>query len=255
MSYPYDNDFENTVIKTNGGVSKMKKKRTLSLMLVLCMALTMLFPVNAFASIGHTTKTIDKSKTVSGDKASIKVLHYFTYVVLEEDDAAVKKINKKLKSQSKYLADDSAATDYAVNDVKYIEEDAEYEDYTEQSIGYISENYVSVVQASGWYAGGVSNYSISGLTFDLSTGKQIKKLTDVTKEKSLKKIKKGLKDQALEEDPYLSKADANAAINGKKAKDFSFFINQDGDVVVCFGPYEMGYGGWTRMYTIEGDVN
>ncbi len=232
----------------------MQKKRTLSLMLALVMALTLLSPMNAYASIGSTTETIDKSKTVTGEKYSITVKHYFTYVVLQEEDSAVKKINKKLKNQSKYLTDESIAIENAENDVEYIEADAEYEDYTEQEVAYISDKYVSVASTSGWYSGGVSNYSVSGMTFDLDTGKEIKKITYFTKEKSLKKIKKTIKKMAMKEDEYLSKSDVNAAVNGKKAKDFFFFLNADGDVVVCFGPYEMGYGGWTRMYTLPGDV-
>lgn len=232
----------------------MQKKRTLSLILALVMALTLLFPMNAYASIGSTTVTIDKSKTVTGKKHSITVKHYFTYVVLQEEDSAVKKINKKLKNQSKYLADESMATENAENDVEFIDNDLEYEDYTEQEVAYISDKYVSVASTSGWYAGGVSNYSVSGLTFDLSTGKEIKKITYFTKEKSLKKIKKTIKKMAMKEDKDLRKSDVNAAVDSKKANEFFFFLNADGDVVVCFGPYEMGYGGWTRMYTLPGDA-
>ena len=67
-------------------------------------------------------------------------------------------------------------------------------------------------------------------------------------------IKKTLKKMALKDDENLSGADVDLAIKGKKAKDFYFYLDENGDVVVCFGPYEMGYGGWARTYTLEGDI-
>ena len=232
----------------------MKNKKILSLALALSLAFTALFPVNTYASIGHTTKTIDKSQTVKGEKSTIEVKHYLTYVVLEEDDPAVQKINKKLKSEKKYLTDRSDAMDSAEFDADERDYDDVYYDYTEQDVSFMSEDYVSVTSSWVWYAGGVGNYGISGLTFDLSTGKEIKKLTYFTKEKSLKKIKKTLKKMALKDDENLSGADVDLAIKGKKAKDFYFYLDENGDVVVCFGPYEMGYGGWARTYTLEGDI-
>ena len=94
----------------------------------------------------------------------------------------------------------------------------------------------------------MSNIFEYGRTFDLNTGKEIKKLTKVTKESNLKKIKKTLKKKIKKEDKGYDVSE----LNKMKDSDFSFYIKKNGKVVVCFGPYALGYGGWTKTFELAG---
>jgi len=42
-------------------------------------------------------------------------------------------------------------------------------------------------------------------------------------------------------------------IEDKKATDFNFYITKKGKVCVCFGPYELGFGGYTKRVYVAGD--
>ena len=142
----------------------------------------------------------------------------------------------------------SGAFEYAEDDCNYRTENDTYNDYVTQKVSYLSSDIVSIVTTNNWYAGGVSNVDTYGYTFDLKTGKEIKKLTSVTKTTSLSKIKSTLT-KKIEADP--NNFDPSD-LKDMKATDFHFYINSKGKVVVCFGPYELGWGGWTKKYTLSG---
>lgn len=59
-------------------------------------------------------------------------------------------------------------------------------------------------------------------------------------------IKRTLK-KAIEKQQYSS-----SDLQDMKATDFSYYINPKGKVIVCFGPYELGYGGWTKKFSLAG---
>ena len=43
-----------------------------------------------------------------------------------------------------------------------------------------------------------------------------------------------------------------AEILKMKASQFNYYINKNGKVTVCFGPYELGYGGWSKTCKVAG---
>lgn len=195
----------------------------------------------------YTYKTEKDNKQVKGESCTITVKHYYKRVVLSGSSAAIKSINKQLKKYSDtFMSKVSGAFEYAEDDCNYRTENDTYNDYVTQKVSYLSKDIVSIVTTYNWYAGGVSNVDTYGYTFDLKTGKEIKKLTSVTKTTSLSKIKSTLTKKIKEQqyDP--------SELDNMKATDFCFYINSKGKVIVCFGPYELGYGGWTKKYTLSG---
>ena len=199
----------------------------------------------AHAAEAYTYKTAKNNQTFKGESCTITLKKYYKRVVLSGSSSAVKAINKQLEKYSdEFMAEPSGAVEYAKEDCKYRTYDETYNDYVTQKVSYLSDDIVSIVTTSNWYAGGVSNVNTYGYTFDLKTGKEITKLTSVTKTTSLSKIKSTLT-KKIEAQQY----DASD-LKDMKATDFHFYINSKGKVIVCFGPYELGYGGWTKKYTL-----
>jgi len=198
-------------------------------------------------------KTVDKSETFTGKSCTIKVDNYYKRVVLKGKTKAIKKINKSLKSYSKkFFKKGYSAKEYAANDVDYKTNDyvEYYEDCANQNLSYKNKKYVSIAVGESWYAGGVSNITEYGYTYSLKTGKQIKNIKKFTKLKSLTKIKNALKAMALEADPGYDVSE----IDNMKATEFNFYLDESGNVVVCFPPYSLGYGGWTKKFTLKGKI-
>ena len=201
----------------------------------------------------YDLKTIDKSKTYYGSKCNVRVENYATYVALKGDATAVKKINKKLKKQSKAFLKDKTIHGHAkdIIDSEYATADNSdtYYNYRIEDVGFSNDKVISVADYGYWYAGGVSNIFESGAVYDLNTGKQIKDITLVTKQKDLDKLKKTLKKKIEKEGQGYDTSE----IDGMKATDFNFYINKNGSVTICFGPYELGFGGWSKTYTVAGN--
>ncbi len=201
----------------------------------------------AHAAEAYTYKTAKNNQTFKGEGCTITVKHYYKRVVLSGSSNAIKSINKQLKKYSdEFIAEPSGAVEYAEEDCKYRTYDETYNDYVTQKVSYLSNDIISIVTTYNWYAGGVSNVNTYGYTFDLKTGKEITKLTSVTKTASLSKIKSTLT-KRIEAQQYSA-----SDLKDMKATDFHFYINSKGKVIVCFGPYELGYGGWTKKYTLAG---
>ena len=203
--------------------------------------------IAAHAAEAYTYKTAKDNQTFKGEGCTITLKRYYKRVVLSGSSSAAKSINKQLKKYSdKFMAEPSGAVEYAKDDCKYRTYNETYNDYVTQKVSYLSDDIISIVTTYNWYAGGVSNVGTYGYTFDLKTGKEITKLTSVTKIASLSKIKSTLT-KKIEAQQY----SAND-LKDMKATDFHFYINSKGKVIVCFGPYELGYGGWTKKYTLAG---
>ena len=202
------------------------------------------------AAKAYSYKMIDQSEKYTG-KRTITVKKYAKYVELEGDTAAIKRINKaeetsaaksmKNLSDIKVVAKEASKADFSENETFY--------DCVDAKVTWHSKNIISVHTTWNWYAGGVSNVFESGHNYDLTTGKRLK-LTDVTKEKSPEKIRAALKKKIIDDDQGYSTSELDEADISK----LEFYINKKGGVVVCFGPYELGFGGWSKMYTLTGDV-
>lgn len=198
--------------------------------------------------VNSTQKQVDKSKTITNGNSKVEVVNFYNRVVLKGKTDAIKKINKTLlKGSNAFFANDTGLYEIAeivVNESDDVDET--FYDYVAQEHVWNNDRYFSIVQEKYWYAGGVSNTDLSGYVFDLKTGKQIKDITKFTKSKKLSTVKKQII-SALEED-YMDYD--LTEIKDMKATDFAFFIDVDGNLRVCFGPYKLGFGGWTKVAVI-----
>ncbi|MCR5099113.1 MAG: hypothetical protein K6B14_09220 [Lachnospiraceae bacterium] len=194
-----------------------------------------------------STKKINKSKTYNGS-CKVKVTNYAKYVVLSGNDAGLKKINAALKKEATKFMKDSMVHEYASEQVRYGTYDDTYMDYYEQKVSFMNDEVVSISTGRYWYAGGVSNTFVGGVTFDLKTGKRIKDITEFTKEQDIKVLRKQIKKKIdAQKQGY-----ETAEILKMKATQFDFYINKSGSVTVCFGPYDLGFGGWSKTCKVPG---
>ena len=204
--------------------------------------------VQAAQNVNVTYKKADGSKKCKG-KSTINVKHYYKRAVLEGSSDAVKKINSYLKKKSDaFMKEKSGAIMQAQDDVAMGMYDKEtYEDYVSSKVTYNDKNVISIKITQQWYAGGVSSKTIYGYTFSLKSGKLLK-LTDVCngsasqiKKKLVAKIKKGA-----------DAADIDfKVVNAYKTSKYQFYLKPGKKAVVCFPPYEIGFGGDSRCYTIQ----
>ena len=225
----------------------MKKNKILCLCVILITV--MMSPIVAHADKAYIYRTIDHSQVFKG-KRTITLKNYYRYVQLKGNTQAIRKFNKTTKNAAvKTMKQESGAIEYAQNDCNSsYSGDETYEDYCNEKVTYYTGNIISVYYIAEWYAGGVGNTFESGATYDIKNGKYLN-LLDVTKEKSEAKIKETLKKKIEAE----NRGYDSSEVDSKDISEFEFYINKKGNVIVCFGPYELGYGGWSKTYKLEGD--
>ena len=133
-----------------------------------------------------------------------------------------------------------------------------YEDYYGCTVGRNDGEYLSVVRNYVWYAGGVMNCGNLGETFDAHTGAKVTLLDlypDLTEDAVRQKVVDAVQtaisadpDSFYPEDGYLT--GALAVIGEYEVEEYNFYM-ADGKVYVCFGPYEIGYGGYGKDIVID----
>lgn len=173
--------------------------------------------------------------TVSA-KAKTKV--YYKAVHLKGKSKAIEKINAELqKDKTKFLKSVNVKriNEYAQNESS----DITYLYYANSKIMYNTKKVVSVKVVTHWFAGGVYNKDIYGFTFNKKTGEKLK-FTGVSAQ-SRQAIKETIKEKLIAKDHSLQGNIRN--FNVKKLK---FYLKGKNKAVVCFAPYEVGYGGWAR---------
>lgn len=204
----------------------------------------------AASSAKYTYKKVSAAKTYSG-AVNCKANVYFKKPVLSGKGKAIKKINQAIEKECQdFLQSESvkslyeSAQSYA-NEPFYGNDDMEMHYYATCKVTYNRKNVISIRIKTNWFAGGVSNTDVYGMTFSLKTGKKLT-LKDVCKgsSSSIKKsIRSAIRKKDSEVDPYV--------INSYSVKKIDFYLKKNKKAVVCFGPYEISYGGWYRTYTIK----
>ena len=223
-----------------------KQWKKISLMSILCLVLVCCVPV-IHADAASKAKTTTKKVTAVNKKyGKIKVESYYEKVVLKGNSKAVKKINKAIQKDCKtFLKNSDSLVKYAKADKKTKKYADTYLNTAGSRVSYNDKGIISIVMTVNWYAGGVGNVDAYGMTFDLKTGKKIT-LDKVCADKT-SKVASTLKKQILKEDSGLDVKN----ITKNKVKDMSFYLEPGKKAEVCFGPYELGWGGWVRIYTIK----
>lgn len=227
----------------------MKQKRVIKLILMTVL-LVLVFSAfgktdtQAASKAKYSYKKVDYSKKYRSVKAHVS----YKKPVLKGKSSAIKKINKAIKKDcNKFLKQKNDLYFYAKNDAEYGRK-ADYYLEAKSKVTYNKKGIISIRVTTYWFAGGVSNTGEYGLVYSLKTGKRLK-LTDVCKDSS-KKIKARVL-KKISKDPDAKTYDWDY-INSYKVKKMNYYLSKTGKkAVICFEPYELGWGGWSRTYKIN----
>ena len=223
-----------------------KRLKKISLMGILCLLLACCIPtmsVNAASKAKTATKKVTE---VNKKYGKIKVESYYKKVVLKGNSKAVKKINKEIqKDCTEFLKGTDLLVDYAKQDSKYCQYPVTYSNTAVSKVTYNKNGIISIKITTEWYAGGTSNTDEYGMTFSLKTGKKLR-LDQVCADKPAK-VASTLKKKILSQDSSLDVS----KITKNNVKNLDFYLKPGKKAVVCFGPYELGWGGWVRTYTVK----
>ena len=197
--------------------------------------------------------TIDYSESCKTGK--IKGKYTYTMPALQGTSKVVKKINKALKAgYTESQKDKEKLWNYVKDNSKddAMNRDVVYELTSTCKVRYNQKGYISFSYDHYWFAGGVSNIWTDGMTFDLKTGRKLS-VSDVVSGSNTKSRKKRLA-KYEKKNGELGTLGQDEILKDTKMKDFQFYLNKDGNVVVCFGPYQPGGGNGESTITLKSSL-
>ncbi|BCN31802.1 PdaC/SigV domain-containing protein [Anaeromicropila herbilytica] len=220
----------------------------IALMLIITIPTTMVSADNKAAS--YSIKTV--KETLKNDKGDIIAVISYEQPALKGNNQAITKINQSIKNDCT-----KTFKQYKDNLFEYAKiasnagdlQGSKYYCTTKCEVTYNGKATISFKMTMSWYAGGVSNKSSYGLTYNVKTGKKLA-LTNVVKGSSTE-IKNKVMNSAKK---YLnglkgtSKEDINNALNvvkKYKVSDFKYYLKGE-KAYICFDEYELignYYGG------------
>ena len=113
--------------------------------------------------------------------------------------------------------------------------------YTELKDVYTDGKYLSIQLHFEWWAGGVINSSDYGLNYDLTTG-SICTLADYYSEYNAETVRSNILKSAAAD---MTDEITDPSCLDKPLTEINFYFYKD-TVAINFGPYEIGWGGWSR---------
>ena len=197
--------------------------------------------------------TIDYSESCKTGK--IKGKYTYTMPALQGTSKVVKKINKALKAgYTESQKDKEKLWNYVKDNSKddAMNRDVVYELTSTCKVRYNQKGYISFSYDHYWFTGGVSNIWTDGMTFDLKTGKKLS-VSDVVSGSNTK-IRKKILAKYEKKNGELGTLGQDEILKDTKMKDFQFYLNKDGNVVVCFGPYQPGGGNGESTITLKSSL-
>ncbi|MDD6157522.1 MAG: hypothetical protein PUB52_10960 [Lachnospiraceae bacterium] len=203
-------------------------------------------------------ETIDGSRR--DDEGNLLASIYMQYPVVKGDTDAVDAINAYYdRLQVEYSPLNSAVLEDLDQALAYSDDMSEfpYEDYTACTVSRNDGEYFCVMNQYVWYAGGVMNSGMMGDVFDSATGKKLT-VVDLYPDMSEEEVQEmllGICEQEINKNPdeYFQESDFGYSsmeiISQYNVEELNFYM-YDGKIVLSFGPYEIGYGGWYREIEI-----
>ena len=226
----------------------MKQKTRFFLSLALVAAFILALPAQARAAAKRTRFAyvkIDDSEAYAGGTFQ----NYFRYPKLKGSKAAIKKINKALEKEGKafikmsgYTKDDIAQ--FIEHDYENYHNRCEYFNTADGKAAFNDGRLFSICYQTAWYAGGVSNYDIFGVTFNVKTGKRLNLFQVLPEEDAnYSELRATIHEKLLKKyDSEVAGAFYQNYDSKKKLQKADFYINTKGKVVVCFRTYDLSYG-------------
>ena len=201
--------------------------------------------VNAMSSAKYMKQKIDQSVKYGNAKGEV----YYQRIQLKENNKSFQKINKSIQKDCNQFLNSRLAWEIKEFTKRYPKEKNTYHWRAKSSVKYNKKSIISIRVQTEWWEGGVSNIDRYGLNYSLKTGKKLH-VNEVCR-KSKKTIKRTLY-KSIKNRVEKQQEDERALkeIKKKKVKKLNFYIKKNGDVIVTFGPYEIGAGGWYREYKV-----
>ena len=229
-------------------INKINIKRYLTPVIIIVLSLSLSLVTQAASSAKYTTNKVNKSKSYGNGR--IKATVYYQKVKLKGNSRAVKQINKAIqKDFNDFLKSKNVKSLYSYAKQRSQSSGSdEYYNYANQKVTYNRNGVISIKVSTNWYAGGIHNTYVYGLNYSLKTGRRLM-LNDVCKGSSNK-----IKDSIIK--AIKKEAGANTSdyqwntINSYSTNKFRFYLTK-GKAKVCFEPYEIAFGGWSREYSIK----
>ena len=197
--------------------------------------------------------TIDYSESCKTGK--IKGKYTYTMPALQGTSKVVKKINKALKAgYTESQKDKEKLWNYVKDNSKddAMNRDVVYELTSTCKVRYNQKGYISFSYDHYWFVVCVSKIWTDGMTFDLKTGKKLS-VSDVVSGSNTK-IRKKILAKYEKKNGELGTLGQDEILKDTKMKDFQFYLNKDGNVVVCFGPYQPGGGNGESTITLKSSL-
>ncbi len=118
-----------------------------------------------------------------------------------------------------------------------------YYDTLAGDVRYNREGLLSLCYSMDWYMGGVHNYGWHGVNFDLNTGERIgmDELLDMSAESIMELLRPVIQDYA-EANGGWERSELESIGNAYTLEDLDFYVDRDGEVILCFPQYELGPG-------------
>lgn len=228
--------------------NKINIKRYLLPVIIIVLSLSLGLVTQAASSARYTTNKVNKSKTYGSGR--IKATVYYQKVKLKGNSNAIKQINKAIqKDCNDFLKSENVKSLYSYAKQRSQSSGSEeYFNYAKQKVSYNRNGVISIKVSTYWYAGGVYNTDVYGLNYSLKTGKRLT-LNNVCKGSS-NKIKESVIKAIKKEAGSNSSNYQWNAINSYSTNEFRFYLTK-GKAKVCFEPYEISFGGWSREYSIK----
>lgn len=210
----------------------------------------------ASSSVNYTVKRDDRSRSYHNGKTRAKV--YFDIIVLKGRTKAIKAINNDILRECKKFYRDQFDLDCAYSwaeSEQYLQLFSTNESFcfTKAKVTYNKNNILSIKMHKSVTGGGIVYNKTYGLNYNLKTGKKLT-LTDVCKDNATliksNVIKAIIKDGEKSENTKISDYYWDK-IGVYKTKKMNFYLKEGNKAVVCFEPYEITFGSWTRAFTIK----
>ena len=200
-------------------------------------------------SAKYTKQTIDQSVKYGNAKGEV----YYQRIQLKGESESFQKINKDIQKDCDKFLNSRLAKDIKEFTKNYPKEKNTYHWRAKSSVTYNQKSIISIMVQTEWWEGGVSNTDRYGLNYSLKTGKKLR-VDEVCDKPIMKVLYNSIKNRVKKQQ---EDEGALKEIKKKKVEKLNYYINNDGYVIVTFGPYEIGAGGWYREYKVgkRDDIN
>lgn len=190
------------------------------------------------------------SAQYNGSNGRVSAKYVYELPQLKGNSAFVRKANVSFRKAYRQSLN---GKDSAFETAEYSDKNLTYKDKyfttTTCKVTYNKNGFVSFRFHHRWYIGGVRNIWTDGVTYDLKTGKKVNVTNVISGNKKI--VKDKIINKYFTKFELRSESEYTAMLNIDVRK--SYFYLQNGNVIVCFGPYLPAGGIGSRKISLKGN--